>query len=194
MQFPIDITQIIGIAVTLGIFLAVIAVWLVIAARRLDQSWRLVDGHWRTVRARLKDRGDVLPQLTRVTRHRLASQKESLEVLARLRTRSVAGRNPREKAAAEAELEEVLNRVLAAANADPGLSGVSEFETIRKSLEEISAQVRHAVLVYNDAVALYNGIAARFPASILSRRAGTEKVEFFDDGEGTFGPPVMDGQ
>lgn len=186
MQFPIETTQIVGIALALGIFLSVIAVWITAVWRRLEQNRRLVEEHWRTVRSRLKARGDLLPQLARVTQHRLASQRESMEVLARLRTRSIAGRNPPEKAAAEAELEAVLARVLAAASADPGLAGVSEFETARTALDESSAQIRHAVAVYNAAVETYNKRSSRFPASMLSRRTGSGNVALFDDGDGTF--------
>lgn len=192
-QFSNYTTEIVIAALAVGAIVVVIAVWAMMIARRLERSWRLVDGHWRTVRARLKDRGDMLPRLASITRHRLTTQKEAMEVLGRLRTRSVSGRNPPEKAAAEAKLEAVLDRVLTAAGADPGLSGVSEFESLRSSIEDISAQVRHAVLVYNDAVGRYNEITARFPANIVSRRTGAEKVEYFDDGEGTF-TAIADGQ
>jgi hypothetical protein len=186
MQYPIETDQIIGIALASGVFLTVVVVWLALVWRRLELGWRLVESHWHMLRARLKDRGDLLPQLARVTRHRLAMQKESLEILARLRTRSISGRNPPERAAAEAELEAVLGRVLAAAMADPGLAGVTEFETVRSALAECTAQIRRAAAVYNDAVATYNQSTARFPANVLSRRMGAGKAEFFDDGRGTF--------
>lgn len=186
MQYPLDTDQIIGIALASGVFLAVIVVWMAIVWRRVERGWRQVDAHWKSVRARLKDRGDLLPELARVTRHRLGHQKESLEILGRLRTRSISGRNPSERAAAEAELEEVLHRVLAAAMADPGLAGVTEFETVRAALEDSTAQIRRAVATYNDAVATYNRSTARFPASMLSRSMGATRAEFFDDGRGTF--------
>ncbi len=194
MQYPIETDQIIGIALASGVFLTVVVVWLVLVWRRLEQGWRLVENHWHTLRARLKDRGDLLPQLARVTQHRLVMQKDSLEVLRRLRTRSISGRNPPERAAAEAELEAVLGRVLAAAMADPGLAGVTEFETVRTALADSTAQIRRAAAVYNDAVATYNQSTARFPANVLSRRMGVVKAEYFDDGRGTFFETRRDGQ
>jgi hypothetical protein len=194
MEYPIESDQIIGVALASGVFLIVIAAWLVLVGRRLEQGWRLVENHWHTLRARLKGRGDLLPQLARVTRHRLAMQKESLEILARLRTRSVSGRNPPERAAAEAELESVLGRVLAAAMADPGLAGVTEFETVRAALENGTAEIRRAAVIYNDAVATYNRSTVRFPANVLSRRMGAPKAEYFDDGRGTFFKSRRDGQ
>jgi len=186
MQFPIETDQIIGIALGSAALLLVIIVWLVLVARRLEQGWRLVDVHWKTVRARLKVRADLLPELARVTRHRLTRQRESLEILARLRTKSISGRNPPERAAAEADLEAVLRRVLAAAMADPGLAGVTEFETVRAALEDSTADIRRAAAVYNDAVATFIRSTQRFPASMLSRRMGATGAEFFDDGRGTF--------
>ena len=194
MQFPIETTHILGAVFALAVFLIAIATWVVASWRRLDQGWRLVESGWSTVRAHLKDRGDLLPQLLGVTQHRLAAHKESLEILMRLRTKSIAGRNPPEKAIAEAELEAVLARVLAAATADPGLAGVSEFETIRAGLEDNAAQIRRAAIVYNDAVAAYNRLTARFPASLLSRRTGSEKAETFDDGRGSFSGPRTEDQ
>jgi len=193
MQFPIETTHIVGIALASGVFLAVIVAWIASVWRRLDRGWRLVESQWLAVRARLKDRGDLLPQLARVTQHRLVRQKESLEILKRLRTKSISGRNPPERAAAEAELEAVLGRVLAAAMADPGLAGVTEFETVRAALEDSTARVRRAAAVYNDAVAAYNRSTTRFPASVLSRRIGATRAEFFDDGRGTFFQTRMEG-
>jgi len=194
MQFPIETGQIIVIAIASGAFLAVIVVWLGLVSRRLEREWRLVDSHWRTVRAHLKERGDLLPELARVTRHRLARQRESLEVLARLRTRSISGRNPPERAAAEAELEAVLNRVVAAAVADPGLAGVTEFEAVRAALEDCTKRIRRAVAVYNDAVATFNRSTQRFPASVVAHRMGTAKPDYFDDGRGTFLENARDGR
>jgi hypothetical protein len=186
MQFPIDTSQIIGLALSSGVFLAVMVIWFVLVWRRLDQSWRLVGNHWRTVRARLKDRGDLIPRLAGVTRHRLPGQKESFEILGRLRTRSISGRNPPERAAAESELEAVLGRVLAAAMADPGLAGVTEFEAVRSALETSTAQFRRAAVLYNDAVAAHNRSTVRFPANFLSRRMGAARADYFDDGRGTY--------
>ncbi|UCH75864.1 MAG: LemA family protein [Rhodospirillales bacterium] len=186
MRYPVDVDQIIGIALALGIFLAVIVAWLVVTGRRLERDWQLVESHWQTLRARLKDRGDLLPELARVTQHRLARQRESLEILARLRTKSISGRNPAERAVAEVELEAVLQRVLAAAMADPGLAGVTEFETIRGGLEDATAGIRRSAAIYNDAVASYMRATTRFPARLLSRRKATTRAEFFDDGRGSF--------
>lgn len=194
MQFPIDTDRIIGVALAMCALLVMVVVWLGVAWRRVERDWRLVDTHWKTVRARLKERGDLLPELARVTRHRLTRQRESLEVLARLRTRSISGRNPPERAAAEADLEAVLRRVLAAAMADPGLAGVTEFETVRAVLEERTADIRRAAAIYNDAVSNYNRSTARFPASMLSRRMGAARAEFFDDGRGTFLETGRNGQ
>jgi hypothetical protein len=194
MQFPIEPDQIIAVALGSGAFLLVIMVWLGLVGRRLERAWRLVDTHWKTVRARLKERGDLLPELARVTRYRLTRQRESLEVLARLRTRSISGRNPPERAAAEADLETVLRRVLAAAMADPGLAGVTEFESVRAALEDRTRDIRRAAAIYNDAVANYNRSTERFPASMLSRRMGAGKAEFFDDGKGTFLESGRDGR
>lgn len=186
MQYTIDTEQIIGIVLAAGVFLVVIFGWVTLVWRRLSRGWRLVDERWQTVRARLKDRGDLLPELAEVTRHRLLAHKESLEILGRLRTRSISGRNPRERAAAEAELEVVLGRVLAAAMADPGLAGVTEFETVREALEDSTTQIRRAVHLYNEAVATYNRSTEGFPAGMLSRRISSTKAEFFDDGRGTY--------
>lgn len=186
MQYTIEIDQIIGIALASGVFLVVILGWMTLVWRRVNRAWHLVGTRWETVRARLKDRGDLLPQLVQVTRHRLIAHKESLEILGRLRTRSISGRNPRERAAAEAQLETVLARVLAAAMADPGLAGVTEFESVRTALEDSTTQIRRAVFLYNEAVAAYNRLTEAFPARVLSRRVGATRAEFFDDGRGTF--------
>lgn len=189
MQFPIETAHIVGVVLALAVFVIAFAAWMMTTWRSLDRAWRVVESSWNTVRAHLKERGELLPRLVDVTQYRLAAHKESFEVLMRLRTRSVAGRNPPEKAAAEAELEALLDRLLATAIADPGLAGVSEFESVRTALENNAVQLRHAAGVYNDAVAAYNRLAARFPASLLSRRTGSQSAERFDDAKGSFSAP-----
>lgn len=186
----IDIAQLLVLVGVISGLALLFVVWIMLAGRRLESAWSEVEDRWRTVTAHLKDRGAMLPRLTEITEQRLAGQREALEVLARLRTRSIGGRNPRERATAEAELEQLLERVLEAADNDPGLSGLTEYETLRAELEDMKAKIHHAAIVYNQAVFNFNHLAGRFPATLAAGRTGAAKAEFFNDGKGRFAEPT----
>lgn len=161
-----------------GLVLCVI-LWFVIVLRQLDRSWRRMQDRRRELDAALKDRGNLIPQLVEVTRHRLAGERDTLEGLFHLRTKSIGGRTPPEKARAEAELDRALSRILRAAGKDPGLSGVSEFESVRQSLASAARAIGEAAQAYNEAAQDYNRRAGRFPGSFLAGLSGTRSAEFY---------------
>lgn len=153
--------------------------WFIVVLRQLDRSWRQMQEHRRELEAALKERGNLIPQLIEVTRHRLTGERDTLEGLSHLRTKSIGGRTPPEKARAEAELDRALARILRAAGKDPGLSGVSEFESVRQSLASAARAIGEAAQAYNESAQDYNRRAGRFPGSFLAGLSGTRSAEFY---------------
>lgn len=156
-----------------------LAAWLVLVLRQLDRGWRRLQLHRAELDAALKARGDLLPRLVEITRYRLAGERDTLESLSHLRSKSIAGRTPMEKARAEAELDRAVGRVLDAAATDPGLSGLSEFEALRAAFGTAARAITVAAEAYNDAARQYNRRAAGFPGGFLAGLSGTRAAGLF---------------
>lgn len=173
------ITNIAIAGAAVGGLVVCIVVWFAIVSRQLDRDWRSMQACRRELDAALKERGNLIPHLVEVTRHRLTGERDTLESLSHLRTKSIGGRTPREKANAEAELDRAVARILRAAANDPGLSGLSEFERVRQALGAASQAMAEAAEAYDRAVQDYNRRAARFPGGFLAGLSGTRAAEYY---------------
>lgn len=167
-----------GLAAALVAAGIVLFVW---SWRQVDRSWQEVRRRWSAVDAALKERGSLIPGLVEITRYRLVDERDSLEVLGRLRARSIGGRTREEKAKAEAELEATLTRILGLGAADAGLGGSSEFESARETLEAVSSNIREASSAYNRAALRYNRMIERFPGSMVAAMSSVLPAEYFGD-------------
>jgi len=173
------ITGLVIAGVVLAVACAGVVGWFVVVLRQLDQGWRGIQGRRRDLESMLKERGSLIPRLTEMTRHRLAGERDTLARLAPLRAQSIGGRSMREKAWAEGELDAGIARIIQAAEADAGLSGLTEFEETRLALEQSSGAIEDAARAYNEAVDAYNRRAAGFPGSFLAGLTGAPAAEFF---------------
>ncbi len=159
----LEINQNIVIAAAAGIAAVVLLVIVVLFARRsIDRGWSQVEDSRGRLYDSLKARGHLVKQFVSVARHRLNGEREALEVLGRQQMKIVSGRNPREKANAEVELETMLERLLSVADSDPGLAGLTEYEALRQKLAQTGEDIRRAAGSYNESVERYNRQATGF--------------------------------
>lgn len=172
-----ELTKIVGIliAAAIGVVVLVIAI-AVIARRRLENGWQATQQQRRQLYDRLKNHGLLVRRFVETAKNRLANEDDALEVLGRRQTEVAAGRTPPEKAAAIVELSADLERLIAAADTDPGLSGLSEYEKLREKIEQSVDDIGRAANNYNQTVDSYNRMASGF----FGRLYGSLQVERFD--------------
>lgn len=170
-------TEIIAILVggAVGGIILLVAVF-AIARRRLEKGWRATQEQRSLLYDRLKAHGLLVRRFIETADNRLHNERDSLEVLSRRLTRVNAGRTPPEKAAAVVELNGLLDELLSVADNDPGLSGLSEYETLRDKIERAVDDIGRTAATYNETVDAYNRKAAGF----FGRMFGSMKVERFD--------------
>jgi hypothetical protein len=156
-----ELTKIVGvlIAVAIGVLVVVAAV-LLMARRRLDNGWLATQQQRRLLYDRLKNQGLLVNQFVETANHRLANERESLEILGRRQTKVAAGRTPPEKAAATIELNGHLEQLISIADSDPGLSGL----------------IGRAAANYNETADAYNSQVSGF----FGRLFGSMQAERFD--------------
>jgi hypothetical protein len=153
-----ELTKIVGvlIAVAIGVLVVVAAV-LLMARRRLDNGWLATQQQRRLLYDRLKNQGLLVNQFVETANHRLANERESLEILGRRQTKVAAGRTPPEKAAAT-------------------MSGLSEYEALREKIEQAVDDIGRAAANYNETADAYNSQVSGF----FGRLFGSMQAERFD--------------
>ena len=163
------------IAATGGAIVVLVAI-LVIARRRLERVWRATQNQRSLLYDKLKNQGVLVYQFIGTANHRLVNERESLEILGRRRTKVATGRTPPEKAVALIELNSHLERLISIADSDPGLAGLSEYETLREEIEQAVDDIGRVAANYNETVDQYNNIATGF----FGRLFGSPRVDRFD--------------
>lgn len=163
------------IAVAIGVII-VLATVLLVVRRRLENGWLATQQQRGLLYDRLKNQGLLVNQFIETANHRLAGERESLEVLGRRQTMVAAGRTPPEKAVATIELNSRLEQLISIADSDPGLAGLSEYEALREKIEQAVDDIARAAANYNETVDAYNKQASRF----FGRLFGSLQAERFD--------------
>jgi hypothetical protein len=172
-----ELTRFVGILIAVAIgAAAVLSMVLLVARRRLDQGWQATQQQRNLLFDRLKNQGLLVHQFIETANHRLTGERESLEILGRRQTKVAAGRTPPEKAAATIELNGHLEQLISLADNDPGLSGLTEYEGLRKKIELAADEIGRAAASYNETVDAYNSQASGF----FGRLFGSLRVEKFD--------------
>jgi hypothetical protein len=172
-----ELTNIVGILVVVAIgAIVVVATVLLVARRRVEQGWQTTQQQRRQLYDRLRNQGVLVLQFIETANHRLTNERQSLEVLGRRQTKVAAGRTPPEKAAATIELNGELERLISIADGDPGLAGLSEYESLREKIEQAVDDIARAAASYNETVDTYNGQASGF----FGRLFGALQAERFD--------------
>ena len=163
------------VAAAIGVIVVLVAT-LVIARRRLERVWRATQNQRSLLYERLKNQGGLVYQFIETADHRLVNEHDSLEILGRRRTEVATGRTPSEKAVALIELNSHLERLISKADSDPGLAGLSEYETLREEIEQVVDDIGRVAANYNETVDRYNNMAAGF----FGRLFGSPQVDRFD--------------
>ena len=172
-----ELTNIVGILIAIAVgAIIVLATVLLVARRRLENGWRATQQQRGLLYDRLKNQGLLVNQFVETANHRLTNERESLEVLGRRQTEVAAGRTPPEKAVAIIELNSRLERLISIADTDPGLAGLSEYETLREKIEQAVDDIGRTAANYNETVDDYNRRAVGF----FGRLFGSIQAERFD--------------
>ncbi len=172
-----ELAKIVGIIVAVTIGAAImLAMALLVARRRLERGWQATQQQRVLLFDRLKTQGLLVQKFVETADHRLTGERESLEVLGRRQTKVAAGRTPPEKAAATIELNSHLEQLIAIADNDPGLSGLTEYETLREAIQLVADDIGRAAAIYNETVDDYNRQASAF----FGRLFGSLRAEKFD--------------
>ncbi len=171
-----------GLLVFLGIILA-LALWVASNYNGLVTARNVYKNAFAQIDVQLQRRFDLIPNLVEVARKYMAHERETLEAVVAARSAAQSGlaaakANPGDPqamtqlAAAQAQLNTGLGRLLAVAEAYPDLKANDTMLQLTEELTSTENKVAFARQSFNDAVTGYNTKREVFPGNVFAGMFG----------------------
>lgn len=166
----------------IGSIALVIVVASVIVFNELVAARNQVRAAWSDIDVQLTRRHDLVPQLVAAVQGYAGYERATLTTLTELRARALSAASLADKAKAEGELAQQINRILALQENYPDLKASENFLALQRELVEIEDHLQYARRFYNGAVRDLNTKIETFPVLIIARLAAFKPAEFFRSG------------
>ncbi len=138
---------------------------------------------WADIDAALQRRLDLVPNLVETVKGYAEREKELFENIAKSREKYFQAGNRAGKIEATNELSGFLSRLLMLQENYPQLKANQNFLDLQVALEGTENRINVARTRYNQAAEQLNAYYRQFFGSFFCRRAGVEKVEYFEASE-----------
>ena len=166
------------VLILLGV-LAVLVLWFVSIYNSLVHLRNYVDNAWAQIDVQLKRRHDLIPNLIETVKGYMGHERETLEAVIAARSAAQSGlaaakAHPGDEAAmaqlaaSQGQLNGVLGRLMAVAEAYPDLKANQNMMQLTEELSSTENRVAFARQAYNDAVMAYNNKREVFPSSVVA--------------------------
>ncbi len=139
-----------------------------------------VEAQLKQVDNQLQRRHDLIPNLVNTVKGYAKHEKDIFTNIADARGRMMQAGNIREKAAANAQLETALSRLMMVVENYPQLKANEQFNRLTDNLEGTENRLAVERKRYNDLVKEYNNKVQLFPGSIFAGMMGLQKMEYFE--------------
>lgn len=162
----------------LTIVLVVFAIW---GYNSLAKIRNVVRNAWADIDVQLKRRADLIPTLVETTKGYSGYEREVLERVSEIRSRTERGElGPSERAKKEEELGQRVHSLLAIVENYPELKASAQYIRLQQELGITENQIADARRYYNAAVRDHNIMIQSFPLGLLAKLFGYKPQEFFE--------------
>ncbi len=135
---------------------------------------------WADIDAALQRRLDLVPNLVTTVQGYAEHEKELFENIAKSREKYFQAGNRAGKIEASNQLSGFLSRLLMLQENYPQLKASENFRDLQTQLEGTENRIAVARTRYNDAAKLLNSYTREFFGSFFCKKAGVEKVDYFE--------------
>ncbi|MDD3885621.1 MAG: LemA family protein [Victivallaceae bacterium] len=134
---------------------------------------------WSQIDTQLQRRADLIPNLVATVKGYSSHEKEIFTSVAAARSKLIAANGPAAKAAAGAELDGAIGRLLAIAENYPQLKASDNFIRLQDELAGTENRISVARTRYNNSVRDFNMAIKQFPGSLFVVGLGYSSAEYF---------------
>ncbi|HCI29274.1 MAG TPA: LemA family protein [Fervidobacterium sp.] len=170
---------IITLVVILIIVIALIS-WGIGAYNKMVTLEQSVKESYSQIQNQLQRRADLIPNLVETVKGYAAQEKEIFEALANARAKLAGAQTVEEQATADAELTNVLSRLLVIVENYPTLKSDANFRQLMDELAGTENRIAVARKDYNAVVKDYNALIKKFPYVIIAKMFGFAEKQYFE--------------
>ncbi len=146
------------------------------------------------VETTLQRRADLIPNLVATVKGYASHEEEVFTQIAEARSKlagSIESGDAEEMAAANAELDSALSRLLVVVEQYPELKANEQFIGLQDELAGTENRIAIARQNYNEEVSEYNSKIQTFPTSIIASMSGFSQEKYFEADESAKDAPVV---
>jgi LemA protein len=175
----------------LGI-VVLLALYTGLTYNRLVSQSEGIEGQWAQVETQYQRRVDLIPNLVSSVQGTMKQEQAIFTALAEARTRYAGAGTPRDRAAAAAQVEGSLARLLVVMENYPQLQSAQNVQTLMAQLEGTENRIAVERGRYNESVRDYNSAVRRIPSSVVASVFGFEEWTYFEAAQGAQEAPRVE--
>ena len=160
--------------------IAVVFLYLIISYNNLIKNKNLVQEGWSGIDVQLKRRSNLIPNILSAVKGYMSHEKNLLEEITELRSKSAAADNVIDQGKAESSLSGSLMNLFAVAENYPDLKANENFIDLQKQLQEIEDEIQKARRYYNGTARNNNVLVESFPSNLVANSFSFQKADFFE--------------
>jgi len=158
--------------------------YVAVAYNGLVKRRNLVQEGWSGIDVQLKRRANLIPNLVETVKGYAGHERQLLEDVTAMRSRSLAPHDVAEQGSVEGLLGAALGRLFAVAEAYPELKADANFRKLHQHISEIEDQIQLSRRYYNGAVRDLNVMVESFPSNLVAQSFQFRQADYFEIEEG----------
>jgi LemA protein len=180
-----------GLLIIVAVVVVLVLLWIAGAYNSLVALRNRYKTAFSQIDVQLKRRYDLIPNLIETAKGYLTHERQTLEAVVQARNSALAASrtaaaNPGDPssmaglAAAETQLNGVLGRLFAVAEAYPDLKANQNMLALQQELSSTENQIASSRQVFNNAVMQYNTARESFPTNLVANAMGFAPSQLFE--------------
>jgi LemA protein len=180
-----------GVLIVVAVVIVLVLLWIAGAYNSLVALRNRYKTAFSQIDVQLKRRYDLIPNLIETAKGYLTHERQTLEAVVQARNSALAASrtaaaNPGDPssmaglAAAETQLNGVLGRLFAVAEAYPDLKANQNMLALQQELSSTENQIASSRQVFNNAVMQYNTARESFPTNLVANAMGFAPSQLFE--------------
>lgn len=168
------------IILTVVAIIAVLIIMIISSYNGIVAKSEEVDNKFSAIDTQLQRRADLIPNLVNTVKGYASQEQEIINSVTEARAKLAGANTVSEKAEADGELTNALNRLMVVVENYPDLKSSQNFIQLSDELAGTENRIATARRDYNEAVKDYNLKIRKFPINIMAGMFGYEQADYFE--------------